>query len=671
MTWNGPIRTLPELSGPDSPGAQPYAPPGPHAAWVNGGNANGADSTLGTLDTFALSLFAGLAGGVTRQVFATFDAVSLAVFGVDQAVVAASKTVVQAGTGSVIVRTGTGALPIPAPSSIVLAVDPTSNGSVQASAQGTGAILLTSGSGISQWLTTSGGQLHVGSSSGAFSNTPDSVQVIAASDITRTAQTNIIDIATTGNFQIQASAGEIDIVGANRVEIATPGVSIAAAPAAPNVHSILDLQSTSRGFLVPRMTMAQRNGIGAAGGSDEALLVYVTDITPGFYFWNGAAWVAASLAGTWLLGGNAIAATVIGGTTDNQDVHLISNNTRRLTILKTGEVGIGPGDPDPSAQLDVQSTTKGARPWPSMTTVQRDAIPAPALGLKIFNTDTNRDEVWNGLAWLPLALPSMSDGRDGPIHVTVGMSPYLVTTVLYPTTFVLDAGAVLDLSGATAGLLLCSVSYTQNGTVRSNGQAGNPASAPATAGRGAGLNGYFGSGSGGAVDASANGAIGPTIGGGVGGAGGAGSVNPGGVPSVNLALSLPGDFASAIAQAQISQAVAVPGGGGSGNAGMGTSGAQGGGIGGQVTIGAPVVVMGATAHFELLGGDGGAGDIDAVTGAGGGGGGGTATVLAGSYTDHGVTVNAAGGAGGTSVGGGAHDGSPGTAGPATVNVILL
>lgn len=42
--------------------------------------------------------------------------------------------------------------------------------------------------------------------------------------------------------------------------------------------------------------------------------------------------------------------------------------------------------PDPSAMLDVNSTTKGFLP-PRMTTAQRTAIASPAAGLTIFNTD--------------------------------------------------------------------------------------------------------------------------------------------------------------------------------------------------------------------------------------------------------------------------------------------
>ncbi|MDO6429351.1 hypothetical protein Q4E93_02045 [Flavitalea sp. BT771] len=58
---------------------------------------------------------------------------------------------------------------------------------------------------------------------------------------------------------------------------------------APDASSILDLTSTSQGLLPPRMTTAQRTAIASPA---TGLLVYQTDGTPGFYYYNGSAWVA-------------------------------------------------------------------------------------------------------------------------------------------------------------------------------------------------------------------------------------------------------------------------------------------------------------------------------------------------------------------------------------------
>jgi hypothetical protein len=61
----------------------------------------------------------------------------------------------------------------------------------------------------------------------------------------------------------------------------------------PDNSAILDVKSTTKGMLVPRMTLTERNAI---GNPANGLMVYQTDQTPGFYYFNGTAWIA--LAGS-------------------------------------------------------------------------------------------------------------------------------------------------------------------------------------------------------------------------------------------------------------------------------------------------------------------------------------------------------------------------------------
>ncbi|MCU0351793.1 MAG: hypothetical protein MUF43_13350 [Flavobacterium sp.] len=57
--------------------------------------------------------------------------------------------------------------------------------------------------------------------------------------------------------------------------------------------AILDVKSTDKGVLIPRMTEAQRNLIATPA---TGLMIYQTDDTAGFYFYNGTTWT--SLNGT-------------------------------------------------------------------------------------------------------------------------------------------------------------------------------------------------------------------------------------------------------------------------------------------------------------------------------------------------------------------------------------
>lgn len=55
----------------------------------------------------------------------------------------------------------------------------------------------------------------------------------------------------------------------------------------PHSSAILEMQSTTRGLLTPRMNQASRDAIASPA---TGLLIYQTDNTPGFYYYTGSAW---------------------------------------------------------------------------------------------------------------------------------------------------------------------------------------------------------------------------------------------------------------------------------------------------------------------------------------------------------------------------------------------
>jgi hypothetical protein len=72
------------------------------------------------------------------------------------------------------------------------------------------------------------------------------------------------------------------------------GTSIGVGTTSPNASAALDVSSTSKGVLLPTMTQTQRNAIATPA---TGLLVFQTDNTPGFYYYNGTAWVAIAGSG--------------------------------------------------------------------------------------------------------------------------------------------------------------------------------------------------------------------------------------------------------------------------------------------------------------------------------------------------------------------------------------
>jgi hypothetical protein len=99
----------------------------------------------------------------------------------------------------------------------------------------------------------------------------------------------------------------------------------------PNASSLLEVRSTSKGVLIPRMTQTQRNAIKSPA---TGLLIFQTDRTAGFYYYSGTAWTAVSKTSkAWALTGNAntTSANFIG-TTDAQPLTFKANNQKSAYI---------------------------------------------------------------------------------------------------------------------------------------------------------------------------------------------------------------------------------------------------------------------------------------------------------------------------------------------------
>ena len=207
----------------------------------------------------------------------------------------------------------------------------------------------------------------------------------------------------------------------------------------PDASAMLDVQSTEKGMLVPRMNTSQRTGI---ANPASGLLVYDTD-TYSFWYHFGNGWLELksgeelwSRSGTYTNLENSDDSMGIGTLTPEEKLHVsygnimlsgddedllaliwdsessgdifsivgyerlsfCSNGTERLTMKASGNVGIGTTSPSYSAELEISSTTRGFLP-PRMTTSQMEAISSPATGLMLYNTSINAVVVFNGDVW--------------------------------------------------------------------------------------------------------------------------------------------------------------------------------------------------------------------------------------------------------------------------------
>jgi hypothetical protein len=68
----------------------------------------------------------------------------------------------------------------------------------------------------------------------------------------------------------------------------------------PDASSALDITSTTKGLLIPRMKAAERDLISPAA---TGLMIYQTDGAPGFYYYNGISWAeVAATSATYSIG---------------------------------------------------------------------------------------------------------------------------------------------------------------------------------------------------------------------------------------------------------------------------------------------------------------------------------------------------------------------------------
>jgi hypothetical protein len=103
--------------------------------------------------------------------------------------------------------------------------------------------------------------------------------------------------------------------------------SVGIGTTAPDPNAQLDVSSSNKGILIPRMTLAQRNAI---PGIVQGLLIYQTDNNPGFYVNK-----SSSFAFNWvpITEGKNLWTTSLG-------------NSNYISNINTGNVGIGTSLPE-------------------------------------------------------------------------------------------------------------------------------------------------------------------------------------------------------------------------------------------------------------------------------------------------------------------------------------
>lgn len=150
---------------------------------------------------------------------------------------------------------------------------------------------------------------------------------------------------------------------------ATPFVSLSQSlsvntdGSAAHASAMLDVKSTTKGLLIPRMSRTERDAI--ASPATGLLIFQNAPDSIGYYYFNGTAWTwllansnADSLA--WRTGGNTgtLPANNFIGTRDNVDLVVKTNNTEAIRVATNGAIGLGTNLPSTgpgiSSRLDIR-----------------------------------------------------------------------------------------------------------------------------------------------------------------------------------------------------------------------------------------------------------------------------------------------------------------------------
>ena len=139
-----------------------------------------------------------------------------------------------------------------------------------------------------------------------------------------------------------------------------------------------------------------------------------------------------------------------------------------ITASTYAQVGIGTSSPDPSAALDITSTTKGLL-MPRMTNAQRLAIASPVAGLQVFVTDFDGGSFmfYDGTKWGTLSFTKTIP--DAPI--ISGVAPGNTEVIISFTAPSSNGGSAITSYTATSnpGAITGTVSQEGSGDITVTG----------------------------------------------------------------------------------------------------------------------------------------------------------------------------------------------------------
>lgn len=185
-------------------------------------------------------------------------------------------------------------------------------------------------------------------------------------------------------------------------KVFSQNVGINLSGASPDASAGLDVDFTSKGVLIPRLTLTQTSSASPVTSPATSLLVYntasVNDVTPGYYYWDGTQWVrllnGTGAGAAWMTNGNAASGSDFLGTTSNFPLVIKTNNLEQMRVQANGTLKItGTAITSPGIWMD---GTVSAAASTAYGILSRGTLTAAANGDGFFPFSTNLGTVNTG-----------------------------------------------------------------------------------------------------------------------------------------------------------------------------------------------------------------------------------------------------------------------------------
>ena len=229
----------------------------------------------------------------------------------------------------------------------------------------------------------------------------------------------------------------VNVIGIN-FAVSQTGVSINTTGVAADKSAMLDVASSSKGILIPRVALVSTTDVTTIPSPAISLLVFNTNTAMigggvGYWYFNGSIWKSLTTGTTsnnaWFTTGNSgTNATNFIGTTDNVSLRFRTNDTARMIIDSLGNVGIGRAIP-----LTTLAATKTLDV--AGTIMAEGGINKGPTNIPLFR-------------WLPVMMTTYSGTGPWPSGIAFdGTNMWIANYYSYTVTMITPTGAITTYSG--------------------------------------------------------------------------------------------------------------------------------------------------------------------------------------------------------------------------------